>query len=138
MRSDGFSLVETAIAAALVTTGLVALAQLAVASTRAGHAAGARTLAVLLAIDKMEQLRALAWTVDGAGQPVSDAALGPSPSDALDRDVDGFVDRSAEFTRRWSVRPLPSYDGTIVVQVRVVTAGGDEARLATLRTRRAN
>jgi hypothetical protein len=139
VRAHGFSVIEAVIASAILITGLASLAQLFVASTRATGAAGMRSMAAILAVDKMEQLRVLAWTVDHAGLSVSDSGLSASPPDALDRDVAGFSDRPNGWTRRWSVQPLPANPGdTIVVQVRVITPGGEEARMTTVRTRRAN
>ena len=139
MRAKGFSVIEAVVASAILIVGLGSLAQLFVTSTRATGAAGARSQAAILAADKMEQLRTLAWTVDPAGLPASDPALSASPSDALDRDVVGFSDQPGGWTRRWSVQPLAASPAdTIVVQVRVVAPGGAEARMTTVRTRRAN
>ncbi|HZT75596.1 MAG TPA: prepilin-type N-terminal cleavage/methylation domain-containing protein [Vicinamibacterales bacterium] len=138
MRADGFTLLEAVIATAILATGLASLAQIAALSTRATNAAAARSVATLLAIDKLEQLRALQWTVDRAGMPASDAGLATSPGDALDRDADGFVDHPPGATRRWSIQPLPPYAAdALVLQVRVI-AGGQDVRLVTVRARRAN
>lgn len=138
MSDRGFSLLEAIVATAIVTSGLMALAQLTILATRANAASRAAATATMLAVDKMEQLRACAWTVDVAGLPVSDAALQSSPSGTLDADVDGFFDRVPGWTRRWSVTPLPSNAETLVLQVRVVGRRGEESRLTTARTRRAN
>jgi len=139
VRDNGFSLVETLVASAILITGIVSLAQLVVVSSRARAAAGARSLAALLVVDKIERLRALPWTVDDAGAPVSAPELGVSPADALERDVPGYVDAPGGWPRRWSVQPLPSDPAdTLVVQVRVVTPGGADVRMATVRTRRAD
>ena len=139
MRDNGFSLLEAIVASAILIAGILSLAQLVAASSRATAASGVRSLAAVLVVDKMEQLRALRWTVDDAGAPVSDPQLATSPADALERDVPGYVDAPAGWTRRWSVQPLPSDPlDTIVLQIRVVGTGGAEARMATVRTRRAN
>ncbi len=103
----GFSLIEVLVASALMVVALAGLAQLAVASVLAGDGSRAVTLAAVLASQKIEQLRALAWTVDAAGAPVSDTAtdtsrsperpaggtgLAPSPPDALLEDTSGYCD----------------------------------------------
>jgi hypothetical protein len=139
VRAHGCSLVEVVVAMAMLAAGLTALAPLMVQSARTTTASGNRTMAALLAADKLEQLRALAWTVDAAGLPVSDPALSASPLDALDRDVTGFVDRVGSWTRRWVVQPMPSLPiDVVVLQVRVVGTLGEDVRLVAIRARRAN
>src|SRR5471030_3520726 len=98
----GCSLLEVLVAMTIVAVGGVALAQLFALSTRANLHARQTTLAALLAQQKMEQLRGLAWSVDALGQPVSDVAsdttvvpeaasggtgLTPSPAGALGHSV---------------------------------------------------
>jgi prepilin-type N-terminal cleavage/methylation domain-containing protein len=68
----GFSLIEVLVAAAVTTTGTLALAQLCVMSMRMNQDAHATTVAAMLASQKMEQLRALAWTRDALGLPISE------------------------------------------------------------------
>jgi prepilin-type N-terminal cleavage/methylation domain-containing protein len=68
----GFSLIEVLVATAVTTIGTLAVAQLCAISIRMNHDARATTAATLLASQKMEQLRALAWTWDALGLPVSD------------------------------------------------------------------
>jgi len=70
----GFSLIEVLVATTVTTIGTLALAQLCVMSTRVNQDARATTLATVLASQKMEQLRALAWTSDALGVPISDLA----------------------------------------------------------------
>jgi hypothetical protein len=130
--------VEAVIAMALLMASVMSLAQLVVQSARTTSDAGGRTMAALVAADKMEQLRALVWTVDAAGVPISDTGLAASPADALDRDLAGYFDRVGVWSRRWSIQPLPAMPDTLVIQVRVVGARGRDARLVTVRTRRAN
>jgi hypothetical protein len=139
VRAHGCSLVEVVVAMAMLAAGLTALAPLMVQSARTTTASGNRTIAALLAADKVEQLRALAWTVDAAGLPVSDPALSGSPLDALDRDISGFVDHVGSWTRRWTIQPFPSWPADVVVlQVRVLGTLGDDVRLVAIRARRAN
>ena len=104
---SGFSLIEVTIATGLLAGALVFLAQLLAVATRANTVARRTTFATVLAAQKMEQLRALAWVFDEAGALVSDVTsntaspdeassggtgLNPSPSDSLARDVIGYVD----------------------------------------------
>ncbi len=124
-HARGFTIVEAVVAAAIVITALGSLTQLAVVSRQVTTRSRAQSTAILLAVDKMEELR--------ASFPVV------SPADAVDRDVDGFCDQSGAFTRRWSVQPLPSNPGSaVVLQVRVVNAHGVDARLLSIRTARAD
>jgi prepilin-type N-terminal cleavage/methylation domain-containing protein len=148
----GFSLLEVLIASAVITVAVVGLVPLLIISTRANTNARATTFAAVLAQQKMEQLRSLAWSVDAGGTPVSDTTtditvvpnrseggvgLSASPAGALDRDTSGYVDfldadgkvlpddptAIPTFIRRWSVQPLPTNPAnTLVLQVRVVRA----------------
>ena len=68
----GFSLIEVLVAAAVTTIGTLALAQLCAMSMRMNQDALATTVATILAAQKMEQLRALAWTWDALGVPISE------------------------------------------------------------------
>jgi prepilin-type N-terminal cleavage/methylation domain-containing protein len=103
----GFSLLEMLVAATILTVGLAALAQLFAISTRANFSAKSTTAAVILAQQKMEQLRGLTWGFDMLGLPIGDDAsdttvipqaptggkgLSPSPLDALQTNQDGYCD----------------------------------------------
>jgi type II secretory pathway pseudopilin PulG len=68
----GFSLVEVLVAAAILMTGLIAVAQMFVVSTNQNMDARRVTMTAVLAQQKIEQLRALAWGFDEFGLPVSD------------------------------------------------------------------
>src|SRR5687767_6094240 len=68
----GFSIVEVLVATGLLATALVALAQLFAISTKTNAAARSSTLTMILAEQKIEQLRALQYTFDRAGLPVQD------------------------------------------------------------------
>src|SRR4051812_17474207 len=70
----GFSLVETIVAIAITTAGIAAVAQLSAIAVRATYAARLATFSTLLASQKIEQLRSLAWTSDAAGVSVSDTS----------------------------------------------------------------
>ena len=143
----GFSLLEALIATGVLAVSLVSLADLFGLAIRSNTAARSTTTATVLAQQKLEALRALAWT-----------ELGRSPANTLQENTPGFVDyvdqfgelrggdadRSADaiYTRRWAIEPATA--DTLVIQVRVMRvavagAGGrvpEEARLTTARTRR--
>lgn len=137
-QARGFSLLEVLVAMSIVTVGVAALAQLSIVAIRAADGAKTTTTAAVLAQQKMEQLRGLAWGIDALGMAVSDTTtdivsggssadgpgLSPSPADCLRQNTPGyydFVDGSAHslgggpvqpsgavYVRRWSVTPLPA------------------------------
>jgi type II secretion system protein I len=108
----GFSLLEVLIAAAILASALLALAQLIAFATRETASAGRMTDAALFAAQKIEQLRAGSWS---ELQPGTD-----SP-------VQGF-------TRTWSVTPLATDpDYVAVVEVVVKTRGGETRTVAVKR-----
>ena len=158
---DGISLIEVMVATGILIVALVSLAQLLTTAIRDNLTARHATYATILAGQKIEELRALAWSADGEGFALSDPALSRSPSGALTSNTAGFVDyldqfghlvagggnppEDAVYTRRWAIEPSPDNpDDTIVIQV-VVTRNPlraqvgrqpDEAHLVTVRTRR--
>jgi prepilin-type N-terminal cleavage/methylation domain-containing protein len=132
----GFSLIEVLVAVAVLATtavGVAGLFTIAALSTRTAHN---QTIAMLFAMDKLEQLRGLEWSFDAYGAPVSDTTsdvsiqpvtslgigLGASPPDSLRRNTAGYVDyldqtgrwvgtgaqpgAGAVYLRRWSIQPL--------------------------------
>lgn len=127
----GFTLVELLVASTLLMVAWLATARILTASGSANGGARALTLATTLAVEKMEQLRALS---------IDDPALAPSPVDTLAIDVNGYHDTpDARYARHWSVEPLASYPAVGIV-IRVTAArsfGGGEARLETIKTRKA-
>ena len=106
--SSGFSLVEVLISMGLLTAVSLGVAQLFAVSTRANLVARGQTSTTAMAEQKLEQLRALTWGFDTAGQglPVSDTStnlavdpptptgggLNPSPADSLEQNTIGYVD----------------------------------------------
>ena len=156
--SSGFSLIEVMVASAILGCAVLSIAQLSAVSTRS--TAGAREVseATLLAWQKIDQLRALAWTFDDAGIPVGDAALAPSPAGVLTRDTSGWVDFldawgqpvgaawgggaappvGTRYRRRWSVAASGANPDLLILQVRVLAIGRDDelAGAASLRARR--
>ena len=160
--AGGFTLLEVLVATTLLFVAVAALAGLSLMATRANVTAKTTTLAALLAAQKIEQLRGLAWGYDALKQPRSDPALAASPPDALTQNTAGYYDfldasgvslggglappAGAAFVRRWSIQPLPSNPANaLVFQVLVrrvpASASGpapvfaDEAALTTVRTR---
>ena len=103
----GFSIVEVLVATGLLATALVALAQLfAIATTTNAHARSS-TITMILAEQKIEQLRGLQYTFDRAGLPVQDTetdlavypplatggkGLSPHTDNTLQANTDGYVD----------------------------------------------
>jgi hypothetical protein len=109
-------LIETVVAIGIMTTGLVALAQLFAVSTLNNRGARNGSISAMLAQQKMEQLRGLTWGFDTIGLPLSDISsdtaavvgpypcpqsisgsgsgtgLSPSPDNSLGQNRDGFVD----------------------------------------------
>ena len=161
---SGFSLVETLVATAILVTSLVSLAQLFVVATKSNAVAKNGGMTMILAQQKMEQLRGLTWGFDAVGLPLSDTTtdtakapetaggtgLLPSPANSLWANTDGYVDFVGIYTRRWSIEPVSSTPGSsLVIQVLVTTAsvaGGrtqsagrirGHARVVAIRTRRA-
>jgi hypothetical protein len=107
MNSRGFSLFETLIAVTIATVALLGLVQLLTVAARSIRDARTMTMTSLLAQDKMEQLRGLAWGFDPAGLPFGDTTtdltvhpqrpegglgLSVSPPEALDQNVAGYCD----------------------------------------------
>lgn len=129
-QSAGFTLVEVLIASSVLTVGLLAAARVLAASTAANGASRTITTATMMAIEKMEQLRALA---------IDDPAFALSPLNSLVSDVDGYSDRpSPQFVRRWAIEALPSYpDDAVVVHVVVFRTGAaGRASLTTIKVRK--
>jgi len=108
----GISLLEVVFAAGLVAGAFAALAQLFAFAAADTMSARSRSAATVLAAQKMEQLRGLAWVLDTSGTPVSDTTtdtaapvespaggtgLSPSPAGTLRGNTAGYVD----YLDRW-------------------------------------
>jgi hypothetical protein len=111
---SGFSIAEVIVATLVLSVGLIAITQLFILSTKTNKSARTSTFTVILAEQKMEQLRALTWGFDTAGLPVNDVVsdttdtgtvagcsspgtgagtgLSPSPAGTLSQNMDGWVD----------------------------------------------
>lgn len=125
MRDDGFSLVEVIVAACLLAVALCTLAQLFVIGIQSNLDARRMTEATVLAQQKLEELRSLAWGIDEHGIPVTDTTsdtaadpvqrdggtgLSASPPTALQANTPGFVDYVDRFGHKLgrAVSPPPS------------------------------
>ena len=151
----GFTLFETLIATGILVTALAGIAQLFVLGTHLTRQATASGVALVAAQDKLESLRALAFTYDSTAAAVTAAALEPSSARSLDEDVQPNVDfldagggaaasaDTAAFVRRWRISSIaPSPPDAIAIEVCVFNApahGVDgraaDACLAAVRTR---
>ena len=103
----GSTLVEVLVATCIMATGILAMAQMFTLSTSSNVSARYNTFTTVLAEQKVEQLRSLAWGFDTQGLPVSDfstntsvspetptggTGLQPSPGLTLRRNTSGYVD----------------------------------------------
>ena len=110
----GFSIVEVMVATGLLASALVALAQLFAIATTTNASARTSTLTMMLAEQKIEQLRALQYTFDRAGLPVQDTetdlavyppaatggkGLSPHTENTLQSNTNGYVDYLDHFGR---------------------------------------
>jgi len=148
---SGFSLAEVLVAIFILVTGVVALAQLFIISMSANKTARATTVTMIMAQQKMEQLRGMTWGFDILGLPLSDtttdtsvipfsaggAGLSPSPPGSLTQNMTGYVDyldqygnwvgtgsnipQGTVYIRRWSIEPLPANPNNTVILQVLVT-----------------
>lgn len=126
---------ETIIATSLLAVALVTLAQFVGVSMQSGAAARARTATTMMAEQKMEQLRALPWTVIAATQPGATEFLDAA---GTERCVHASVAcGEAVYVRRWSAGPAAFSTGVLIitVEVRAVGHGHGSTTLVTARAR---
>jgi Tfp pilus assembly protein PilV len=117
LSAQGFSLVETLVASAVLLAGVASLCQLFILAAASTRASGDVTRAAIAAAQKAEELRAATFEAIASGG-----------------------DRTGVLDRRWSVQPLPQDPGgtvTITIVVERAGGGGPLATLALLRTRTA-
>jgi type II secretory pathway pseudopilin PulG len=130
----GFALIEVLIATVVLTGGALVVVALFAAATRSIQSANNMSKAAVLAGEKLDQLRALAWyyAADGSAQsdftsdlstdPPTDSGQGlaPSPAMSLGQSTAGYVDYLdrdgrwigngatpngiAAFVRRWNIQ----------------------------------
>jgi prepilin-type N-terminal cleavage/methylation domain-containing protein len=158
--SEGFTLLEVLVALVVVTITAAGVAGLFSVAMRDARAARDQTMTALLAMMRMEELRALTWRFDqGTGVPESDLTtdLSRSPPDSsgsglssagatLDRNTPGYVDYldargswvgngsspppEATYVRRWQIESLPAEPDSLVLRVLVTTVVRDTAPVA--------
>jgi prepilin-type N-terminal cleavage/methylation domain-containing protein len=154
--SRGFSLVEVMVASAILAGAVLSIAQVMTVAIRSTASARGMSEATLLAWQKVDELRGLAFTFDDAGGPVTDDALAPSPGATLSRDTSGYVEyldtlgqriddggvgdppRGARYRRRWAIEHSSGSPDAAILRVRVldVALEGELASAATIRARR--
>jgi hypothetical protein len=156
--AQGSTLIEALVATLILTTGLLAMAGLVSLAAATNGVAKHGTLAGILAEQKIEQLRSLAWEFDASGVAVGDVStdttvLPESPSGgtglqasptSLQENTPGFVDHldgggrivgrsaqpptSAVYTRRWAIEPIATSAGAAVLIQVLVTGIGNRGR----------
>lgn len=104
---DGFTLIETLVAVALLAGLAAGLAHVVVVARRAVAIGAADSVATVAATQKLEELRSLAWSFDSrTGERVTDTTtdlaqpgssgggvgLRPSPPEAMEAGLPGYVD----------------------------------------------
>ena len=161
----GYALIETLVAAGIVVALAAGVAQVALLTSAAVQASGAQGRALFLAVQKIEQLQSLVWTFDDALQAVSDDATslafdppapggrglqssGPISGPGVDAGYVDYLDRNGRwvgtgsrppagtaFVRRWSVSPVASPGGDVLLLQVLVVAAGARGPAATLELR---
>ena len=112
----GFTLIETIVAAVILTTALVALAQLLAVSVKMHKLGRDSAQATRLAQDKFEELMKLNFATAPALSTVTCAdSLGANTASCFD------VPANAGFTRRWRVQAGPANNPALrTVTIRMV------------------
>ena len=108
----GFSLIETVLAIGLVIGALLTFAQAVAAGVHTTAAARYRTLATLVAQQKIEFLRSEEAVADGTQVEHFDGG-------GMTVCASAVLCPSAMFTARWSVKPLSQLPSLVVVEVEV-------------------
>ena len=154
--SRGFSLVEVMVASAILACAVLSVAQVMAVATSSTAGARGVSEATMLAWQKVDELRGLAFTYDDAGVAVTDDALEPSPGGTLSRDTAGYVEHldafgerlgtdapasppgSARYRRRWAIALSSGDPDAVILRVRVLDVARDQelASAATIRARR--
>jgi type II secretory pathway pseudopilin PulG len=144
-EEGGFSLIETVVAAGIVAGAFAGLAHVFALSIAHNVAARDGSAAMVLAAQKMEQVRGLIPGVDlNEGGTLASSVDGFA--DYLDQSgnvlaAGASVPPGTVYVRRWSVAAMPSKPDLLVIQVLVTKlapeAVVDAATVITLRSRRA-
>lgn len=115
----GTTLLEALIAASLLTTLVAGTAVLIVLAHRVGVQSEQSTTAVLLAVTRLQALRAVPWRYETDGTAPEVPVLAYSPPGALEQNTTGYWDVTDEsgrpleppaggaaFVRRWALSPV--------------------------------
>lgn len=127
----GFSLIEVLIATTIVVVALAGLAQVFVIASAASHGSKARTVATILALEKLEELLAFDEGIGGGADFI----------DARGQRLEsgGSPPQGTAYVRRWVVEPVPgSAHDAAVLQVWVTLSTGETetVRLVGVKPRR--
>lgn len=120
-NKKGFSLIEVLIGLVVLAFGLLSIAAMQIVSIKGGYFSNNLTRATVLAQNRLEQLKLLAFN-----QNSTDAALSSGEHD------DGAIPNSV-FTRSYNVQDTASTLKTITVTVRWVDRGDHNISLSTMR-----
>ena len=146
MRGEnGFSLMETLIAVAVLGIGLGTVAELALMATRAGQRSRDDSVLAIIGRDKLEELTGLASAGDVR-------ALTVSPAESLASNAVGYCDfldvhgrvlpgtltepTGTQYVRRWSTRPIAHHSDLFLMQVVVSSRRGGRVHLAGIAARK--
>lgn len=117
----GFTVIEALIASTLLTAAVVGVAPLFAISAQSALASRTATTGVMLAEQKMEQLRAVSWAL---------VAAGPAGTEYFDADgqptcasASSEPCNDAAYIRRWSVDPAPFTPFILILDVQVLPNG---------------
>jgi type IV pilus modification protein PilV len=137
----GSTLLEVLIAILVLTTGVLSMVHLCSRSIASNVEARRRTVATILATQKVEQLR----TIDSLSASAAGGSLAhdePGFADYIDATGAIVSPARAVYTRRWSIEASTSSPESFVLQVRVLTRGTADpntlvarSQVATVRTK---
>jgi hypothetical protein len=140
-------LIETIVAAAVLSTAVVSLAQLFAVAVQRTASARETTYASVLAAQKLEELRSLAWGFDENGLPITDltsdlaadpvaptggTGLAPAPLSALQENTSGYVDYVDVAGRKLGGGRVPPPNGVYIRRWRVQPLAADPANAVLL------
>jgi len=128
---DGFTLIESLVAMGLVVCIALGSAHLFIVAIARNLSAREQLAMALLASTKVNDLAATA----------ADGTIVLSPSDSLERTMEGWSDTAMEadrpYVRRWRVSPVYAFtDDVVAIAVSVMPAAGThDVRVVTIRER---
>lgn len=140
----GFTLVEVLLALVLLGVAAAGVSVLFVVSILDARAARDQTMTIVLAGERMEQLRGLSWGMEAAtGTPVTDLTtdlgrsppdgsgngLGPSPANSLAVNTPGYVDYLDSRGQWAGTGATPPATATYIRRWSVEPMGGDPETL---------